>query len=90
MPNREDMIVDLLKEVRDDQKEHSKVLIVVQKDVEQNTKDLAKHIEGVQQNRKRIEVLEKPHIVISGVKTFVLGLAAILVAGHMFMLSTSI
>lgn len=54
------MIVELLKEVREDQKTHSTILIEVQKDVARNTDDLEKHIEGVVQNRKRIVELEKP------------------------------
>ena len=59
------IIVDLLRELREDQKantellhKHTIILTVMQNDVKKNTKDLNSHIEGVIQNRKRVEVLE--------------------------------
>lgn len=61
------VLYDLLKEMREDQKEHGKelaaqsnMLIAIQKDVEVNTKDLTEHKEGVIQNRKGLrEVREE-------------------------------
>lgn len=61
------LIYDLVKEVRETQKENNKelkkqslLLKDIQRDVEQNTKDLTEHKLGVEQNRKRIEWIETP------------------------------
>ena len=76
MPGKDDIIVSLLQEVREDQKDqsnvlhdHSLLLGDMKKDIAQNTKDLAEHKEGVVQNRvalvghgKRILKLEEPKI----------------------------
>ena len=60
-----DKIVDIQYEVKVDVQK-------IKSDVEINTKDLTDHKEGVIQNRKRIEVLEKPSIVVAGIKNIVL------------------
>lgn len=72
-----DLIVDLLKEVRDEQKEHSRMLTTTQIDIAEVKVDLAKHIEGVVQNRKRIEALEEPRKAFAVLKSYVLGTGAI-------------
>ena len=78
MPNKkDDLVVTLLNEVREDQKVHSTILIELQQDVATNTKDLTEHKEGVIQNRKRIEVLEEPGKVFGVVKKYLLGAGAI-------------
>lgn len=78
MPNKEDdLIIVLLKEVREDQKDHSTILVELQKDVSRNTDDLEVHIEGVMQNRGRIERLEEPSKAFKILKKYILGLGAI-------------
>lgn len=77
MSKKDDIIVDLLGEVRDEQKAHSTILIELQHDVSRNTDDLEKHIEGVVQNRKRIVELEKPGQAFSLIKKYIIGLGAI-------------
>ena len=74
---REDLIVDLLQEVREDQKVHSTILSDLKNNVATNTSDLAAHIEGVRQNRKRIVELEKPYVVITYIKKLFLGIGAL-------------
>ena len=78
MPDkRDDLIVDLLQEVREDQKAHSTILIELHQDVSKNTVDLAEHKEGVIQNRKRIEKLEEPAIAFKLLKKYLLGFGAV-------------
>ena len=77
MPKKEDLIVDLLQEVREDQKAHSTILIELQHDVSINTSDLTEHKLGVQQNRKRIEKLEEPAVAFSFIKKAIIGLGAV-------------
>ena len=79
MPNKRDdmIIVGLLKEVRQDQKEHSIILSDLKHDVATNTKDLSAHIEGVKQNRTRIEKLEEPRKAFSIIKDYLFAAAAI-------------
>jgi hypothetical protein len=57
---KEEMIFDLLTEVRQDVKDIRITQNNQSKYIEKNTNDLADHIEGVIQNRKRIEYLEMP------------------------------
>lgn len=49
----------LVKEIHDKIHEIDKRQVEMQKDIAQNTKDLSEHIEGVIQNRIRIEDLEE-------------------------------
>lgn len=74
---RDDLIVDLLQEVRKDQKEHSEILVDLKHNVAVNTKDLTDHKEGVVQNRKRIEKLEEPSKMFAVAKKYLLGAGAI-------------
>jgi hypothetical protein len=74
------LVIDLLKEVREDQKkttevlyEHSTMLHDLGSDVKKNTEDLANHIEGVVQNRTRIEALEKEEEFKARLKAYVIG-----------------
>ena len=77
MPNKkDDLIVDLLQEVREDQKAHSTILVELQQDVAKNTVDLTEHKEGVIQNRKRIEKLEEPAKAFKILKKYLLGFGA--------------
>ena len=81
MPNkRDDLIVDLLQEVREDQKTHSGILSELQQDVAINTKDLTEHKEGVIQNRARIVELEKPREAFKLLKKYVIGVGSIAAA----------
>ena len=77
MSNNKDLVLTLLKEVRDEQKSHSTILVKMQRDVSINTKDLTEHKEGVIQNRKRIVVLEEPRKAFSVAKKYLIGLGAI-------------
>lgn len=77
---KDDLILDLLKEVREDQKSHSIILVEVQKDVAKNTEDLADHIEGVKQNRARIEKLEEPKKAFGVFKKYLIGAGGIAAA----------
>ena len=79
---KDDLIVDLLQEVREDQKTHSTILIDLQQKVSKNTVDLTEHKEGVRQNRKRIEVLESPFVYLSKTKTILLTIGSL--AGVIF------
>lgn len=45
-------------------------LAVIKANMHENTKDLAEHKEGVIQNRKRIDALEKVSHEVSGIKKF--------------------
>jgi len=91
MPSKkDDLVVELLQEIREDQKsqsgvlhEHSILLMDVKKDVEQNTQDLREHKEGVIQNRVRIEKLEEPRIFLKHLKKILIGVGA--VAGAIYM-----
>jgi len=74
------IIVSLLKELREDQKDtkevlnkHTLVLSNMQRDVAQNTEDLEEHILGVKKANKRIELLEKPGLVKSYLFKVILG-----------------
>ena len=80
MSNNKDLALVLLKEVRDEQKTHSKILVKMQRDVCINTVDLTEHKLGVQQNRKRIEMLEEPSVAFSVIKKYIIGLGAIAAA----------
>ena len=73
----DDLIIVLLKEVREDQKDHSIILVELQNDVSRNTNDLETHIEGVMQNRSRIEKLEEPGKAFKILKKYLMGIAAI-------------
>lgn len=78
MPDRkDDLIVNLLQEVREDQKSHSSILNDLQQDVAVNTKDLTEHKEGVIQNRKRIEKLEEPGKAFKLLKKYLIGFGAV-------------
>ena len=78
MPDKkDDLIVDLLQEVREDQKAHSTILIELQQDVAKNTVDLTEHKEGVVQNRTRIENLEEPGKAFKLLKKYLLGFGAV-------------
>ena len=77
MPNKnDDLIVDLLQEVREDQKAHSSILVELHQDVARNTVDLKEHKEGVIQNRTRIEKLEEPGKAFKLLKKYLIGLGA--------------
>jgi len=74
------IVLDLLNEVRQDIKEvkdiqsdHTTTLAVMEKDIGKNTKDLTEHIEGVQQARRRLDILEKPHMVRGYIFKVILG-----------------
>lgn len=63
--NPTNLVLDLLKEVREDQRiTHETLskmdikLVKIESNVDKNTEDLAEHIEGVLQNRERLEKLE--------------------------------
>lgn len=82
--SKDDLITQLLKEVRDDQKTHSGILVDLQTNVAKNTEDLADHIEGVKQNRKHIQhideriiKLEEPRKLLKFFSTLVLKLAGL-------------
>ena len=78
MPTKkDDLIVDLLQEVREDQKAHSSILIVLQQDVSKNTIDLTEHKEGVIQCRSRLDKLEEPRVAFKLLKKYLLGTGAI-------------
>ena len=74
---KDDLVIDLLQEVREDQKAQTTILIELQKDVSKNTEDLTEHKEGVIQNRVRIEKLEEPRIVFKVLKKYTLGVGGI-------------
>ena len=64
------IIVDLLRELREESKDtrevlnkHTVILSIMQKDVCKNTEDLEEHILGVRQAGKRLDILEKPGMV---------------------------
>lgn len=50
----------------------------IENNVAINTRDLTEHKEGVIQNRKRIEALEKPAIAIATLKSITLYFAALI------------
>ena len=78
MPNKkDDLIVDLLQEVREDQKSHSTILIELQQDVAKNTVDLTEHKEGVRQCQVRLDKLEEPHVAFKLLKKYLLGVGAV-------------
>ena len=78
MPDKkDDLIVNLLQEVREDQKSHSTILTGLQQDVAKNTVDLTEHKEGVVQNRSRIEKLEEPGKAFKLLKKYLLGMGAV-------------
>jgi len=80
---KEDMIFDLIKEVKSELNEIKVNVTDVKEEqiqqrimIEQNTKDLSDHKEGFIQNRKRIEYLEKPgylKLITKSNITFILG-----------------
>ena len=74
---KDDLIVELLHEVREEQKTHSTILIELQHDVSINTTDLTEHKEGVIQNRARITKLEEPAKAFAVFKKYIIGLGAI-------------
>jgi len=74
---KDDLIVDLLQEVREDQKAHSTILIELQQDVATNTKDLTEHKKGVQQCQIRLDKLEEPGKVFKFLKKYLLGTGAV-------------
>ena len=74
---KDDLIVDLLQEVREDQKAHSSILIDLKQEVSINTIDLTEHKEGVIQNRARIVKLEEPAKAFNLLKKYILGVGAI-------------
>jgi len=55
----ETRIYDKLDDIHSDVNDIKLKQVGMAKDVEQNTKDLAEHIEGVIQNRERIAILEE-------------------------------
>lgn len=82
------LIIDLLNEVREDQKTHSVILIDLQRDVSTNTKGLDSHMEQTQaikqlviDNKKeadiRLEKLEEPRKIFGILKKYLIGSAAI-------------
>ena len=78
MPSKkDDLIVDLLQEVREDQKSHSTILIELQQDVAKNTVDLTEHKEGVKQCQVRLNKLEEPRVAFKLLKKYLLGAGGI-------------
>ena len=53
------LLLELLKEIRDTQKEHGNHIVEIKNDVRINTEDLTEHKEGVMTARKLIEQNEK-------------------------------
>jgi len=72
------VILDLLREVRDEQKEHTIFLTEMRKDIERNTDDLERHIEGVVQNRKRIAKLEEPFELVAKLRKAIIWIGGLL------------
>lgn len=58
----DEILLDLLREVRNEQRGQTVLLTEMRKDISKNTEDLTEHKEGVIQNRKRIEKLEIPFV----------------------------
>lgn len=86
MPKNQ-ILVDLLQEVRAEQKEQTIVLGDLKIDVSQNTKDLTEHKEGVILERKknaeqdlRLDKIEEPRIVFKFLKKYIIGAGAIAAA----------
>ena len=78
MPDRkDDLVIDLLQEVREDQKAQTTILIELQKDVSINTEDLTEHKKGVQQCQVRLDKLEEPRVAFKLIKTYTLGIGGI-------------
>ncbi len=77
-----ELVLELIREVRDKQDMQTVMLTEMKKDIAQNTEDLADHIEGVMQNRVRIEKLEQPRIFIKTLTTIVLKVGGL--AGAIF------
>lgn len=50
----------------------------IKSDVAINTTDLTEHKEGVIQNRKRIEELEKSSVVLAGIKSIIMLIATVI------------
>ena len=81
---KDDLIVDLLQEVREDQRAHSTILIKLQQDVAVNTTDLTDHKEGVvlnrgeiKEHRERLQSLETPYTFLSNTKYIILTIGGI-------------
>ena len=60
MSDKIDKVLSKLDKIQEDVTSLKIVQALQGKDIDRNTKDLSDHIEGVQQNRKRIEILEQP------------------------------
>lgn len=87
MAKTEDIMLDLLKEVRDEQKHHTHILIKMEVDVEQNKEGLQEHmaqtrvvksmvVDNKKESDARLESLEKPSIVAGELKKYFFGLGA--------------
>lgn len=81
MPSKkDDLIVDLLQEVREDQRSHSQILTDLQINVGINTKVLAEHQKVSAGNSKRISELEEPRIAFKVLKKYLIGVSSIAAA----------
>ena len=91
MPGKDELMLELLKEVRSDQKEHSNILIKMQVDVKKNKDDLEEHMAQTRAVRElvlvhkeefdaRIEKLEEPRKAFSLLKKYIIGLGAVATA----------
>jgi len=70
-------IEDKIDKVVDNQTDMRVDIQKIKSDVAINTLDLTEHKEGVVQNRKRIVALEKPAIVLNGIKNIAVYIATI-------------
>lgn len=85
------IVIDLLNEVRAEQKEQSSILVDMKVDVSDNKKGLDAHMEQtkllkqlVEDNKEdhdaRLKILEEPLVVFGGLKKYLIGAASIAAA----------
>ena len=88
MADKKDILVELLQEVRADQKSHSETLTRVEYDVKRNTDDLEEHMEQTrsvkllvlahrEEYTQRLNELEEPSKVFVILKKYAIGLGAL-------------
>jgi hypothetical protein len=84
---KNDLIISLLTDLKEDQKVQCKELNEIQirlakieLNIEKNTVDLEEHIQGVMQNRARIEALEEPNKFIRTFIKILLGVGTLATA----------
>lgn len=66
-----------LDKVQEDLNEIKLDHVIQNNNIERNTKDLADHIEGVKQNRGRVECLEKDNVRIKMIWKVILGIGTL-------------